>query len=317
MQVAWLFPGQGSQTVGMALDIAAEFPAAAELLKRADAALGVSLSRLIAEGPEDELMLTANAQPAILTASLMVLAALREALPSLKPVVAAGHSLGEYTALVAAEALSFEDAVKLVRLRGEAMQRAVPAGVGTMAALLACSPELAERACREAANGEAVSPANFNAPGQVVIAGSAAAVERACAIASEAGARPMPLKVSAPFHCALMQPAADVMQSALAAIHFATPQFPVLSNVDVLPHTDREGTLARLVAQVTSPVQWERTLLAMAERGVTHAIEVGPGNVLTGCVKRTIKQVKPLTVGTIEQLRTAAATLTQGPQDGG
>ena len=309
MQVAWIFPGQGSQTVGMALDIAAEFPAATELLARADAALGFSLSRLIAEGPEDALMLTANAQPAILTASLMVLEALKEVLPSVRPVVAAGHSLGEYTALVAAGALTFEDAVKLVRLRGEAMQQAVPAGVGTMAALLACSPELAERACREAANGEPVSPANFNAPGQVVVAGTVGAVERACAIASEAGARPMPLKVSAPFHCALMQPAADVMKSALAAIHFEAPQFPVLSNVDVLPHTDRAGTIARLIAQVTSPVQWERTLLAMAERGVTHAIEIGPGNVLTGCVKRTIKLVKPLTVGTVAQLRVAAEAL--------
>ncbi len=309
MQVAWLFPGQGSQTIGMALDIAAEFPKAAELLKRADDALGFSLSRLLAEGPEDELMLTANAQPAILTASLMVLAALRETLPAMEPTVAAGHSLGEYTALVASEVLAFEDAVKLVRQRGQAMQRAVPPGVGTMAALLACSPELAESACREAAQGEPVSPANFNAPGQVVIAGTVGAVERACAIASSAGARPMPLKVSAPFHCALMQPAADAMKSALATIHLGTPRFPVLSNVDTHPHVERESTVSRLVAQVTATVQWEGTLIAIAARGVTHAIEIGPGNVLTGCVKRTTKQVKPLTVGTLEQLRATVALL--------
>src|SRR5689334_14640719 len=208
MRVAWCFPGQGSQSVGMGKELADAFPAAAEVFLRADRALGDPISKLCFEGPEAELTLTRNTQPAIVTTSLAALAALRSAVSLPAPVSAAGHSLGEYSALVAAGALGPDDAVRLVRLRGEAMQEAVPAGAGAMAAIMGLSPEKLGEICEAAREGEVVSPANFNAPGQIVIAGHAGAVARAQKLAADAGGKAIPLKVSAPFHCALMAPAA-------------------------------------------------------------------------------------------------------------
>ncbi len=297
VRFAWLFPGQGSQVVGMACDVARTSVCARAVFERADEALGEPLSKLIENGPEEELTLTANAQPAILVASIALLEALRERCPDLpEPSVLAGHSLGEYTALVVAGALSLEDAIRLVHLRGKAMQGAVPAGTGTMAAIVAMDNAGVEAVCAEVADNDVVSPANFNAPGQVVIAGHVRAVERASAKAVERGGRVFPLRVSAPFHCALMQPAADAMADALSKVAISGTRSPVLSNVDGLPHADASSIRRRLIAQMTSPVQWEQTLRTMGSMGITHTIEVGPGDVLSGCVKRTLKGVVPLSV---------------------
>lgn len=298
MKLAWVFPGQGSQSVGMGKEIFAESAAARDVLARADAALGESLSRLIAEGPEETLTLTANTQPAIVTVSCAVLAALRERNPSLAPpAFAAGHSLGEYSALVAASALSLEDAVRLVRARGRAMQEAVPPGEGAMAAVMGLDPAKIEDVCRRAAQDQVVSPANFNAPGQVVIAGHAAAVARAGELASAEKGRVIPLKVSAPFHCALMAPAARVVATELDKVTIAPLAFPVVANVDARPNVDRARVKELLVRQVDGPVRWEASVRAMADAGVTHVLEIGPGKVLAGLIKRIAKELKVLSVG--------------------
>ncbi len=312
MTIAWLFPGQGSQSVGMGRDVLDASEAARAVFKRADAALGESLSRLVLEGPEEELTLTANAQPAIVTTSCAILAAIRERVPGLAPpAFAAGHSLGEYSALVAAEALTLEDAVRLVRARGRAMQEAVPTGTGAMSAIMGIEPARLEELCRECAGSgaEVVSPANFNAPGQIVIAGHAAAVARVGErVAAEKG-RAIPLKVSAPFHCALMAPAARVVESELSRIDVRPPAFPVVANFDANPNRDAVRVKDLLVRQVDGPVRWEASVQLMATRGVTHALEIGPGKVLAGLVKRIAKDIKVLSVGDAASLDQVAAFL--------
>src|ERR1700722_16084554 len=271
MSIAWLFPGQGSQAVGMGRDILDASAPARAVFERVDEALGERLSHLVLEGPEEELTLTANAQPAIVAASCAVLAAIRERVPDLPlPAFAAGHSLGEHSALVAAEALSLEDAVRLVRARGLAMQNAVPAGTGAVSALMGPEPARGEALCQAAAHGEVVSPANFNAPGQIVVAGHAAAVARVGELVAAEKGRAIPLKVSAPFHCALMAPAARVVAAELARITVGTPRFPIVANVDARPNSDASRVKELLVRQVDGPVRWEASVRAVAEEGVTQ-----------------------------------------------
>lgn len=290
-RIAFLFPGQGSQKVGMGQALHAEFPAARAVFDEVDAALGFSLSRLCFEGPEAELTLTANAQPAILTTSIAALRALA-AETGLAPAVVAGHSLGEYSALVCAGALSLADAARVVRLRGQFMQEAVAPGVGGMAAILGLERAEVEAACAEAMRevpGEVVESANLNGGGQVVIAGHKRAVEKACEAAKRRGAkRAMPLAVSAPFHSALMQPAAERLRQALDAIEVRAPVVPVVTNVEATANSDDSRIRALLTAQVTAPVRWEESMLALAGLGIVEAIEIGHGAVLAGLCKRIV-----------------------------
>jgi [acyl-carrier-protein] S-malonyltransferase len=310
MQIAWLFPGQGSQSVGMAKDIVAASPAARDVFSRVDEALGEKLSALILEGPEAELTMTANTQPAIVATSCAILAALRERMPDLPaPRFAAGHSLGEYSALVAAGALRLEDAVRIVRARGRAMQEAVPRDVGAMAAVMGIEAARLEALCAEAAQGEVVSPANFNAPGQIVIAGHAGAVARVSERVSAEKGKAIALKVSAPFHCALMAPAARVVESELARVTIDAPAFPIVANVDAHPNRDAARVKELLVRQVDGAVRWEETVRFMASEGITRALEIGPGRVLANLVKRTSKDVKVLSVGDLASLDEVAAFL--------
>src|SRR5262245_1042712 len=291
MKVAFLFPGQGSQDVGMGKALADASRPAADIWRQADEALGFSLSRLCFEGPADQLALTANTQPAVLTASVAAAAALAER--GLSPHLAAGHSLGEYSALVVAGALSFTDAVKLVRKRGEFMQEAVPVGVGAMAALLGVDAAVAEEVCAESANGEVVAVANINAPGQVVIAGHKTAVERAVkAAAARGGRKSVMLPVSAPFHSALMKPAADRLAAELAGVPVAAPRIPVVRNVDSGVTTTAEEVKTFLVQQVASPVRWTGCVERLRREGASVFFEVGPGRVLTGLLKRTLDDVR-------------------------
>jgi [acyl-carrier-protein] S-malonyltransferase len=308
MKIAWCFPGQGSQSVGMGKELYERSPAARDVFDRADRALGDSIAKLCFEGPESELTLTANTQPAIVTTSLAALAALRERVPSLsQPAFAAGHSLGEYSALVAAGALRLEDAVPLVRLRGRAMQDSVPPGQGAMAAVMGISPEDLARLCADAAEGEVVSAANFNAPGQIVIAGHAGAVARACKLAGERGGKAIPLKVSAPFHCALMAPAARALTERLKTIDAGPLAFPVIANVDATPNLDAGRVKELLIRQVDSPVRWDESVRAMASAGVTHVLEIGPGKVLAGLVKRIAKEIAVVSVGDPAGIEAAAS----------
>ena len=299
MTTAWLFPGQGTQQVGMGKELHASSAAAREVWERADAALGFSLSKLCFEGPEAELTLTKFAQPAIVTTSIAALAALREALPSLPlPACGAGHSLGEYSALVASGALGFEDAVRLVHLRGQAMQEAVPAGVGGMAAIMGGDAAAVVTLCQDAAQGEVVAPANFNTPGQIVISGHTDAVDRAIAEAKPAGAKiAKKLAVSAPFHCSLMKPAADKLAAAMADIVVSAPSVPVVANVTAEATQDAAKIKDLLVQQVTAPVRWEESIQAIAKSGVTTAYELGSGAVLKGLVKRIAETINVTTIG--------------------
>jgi [acyl-carrier-protein] S-malonyltransferase len=297
--IAWLFPGQGAQAVGMGRDVAEASASARDVYARVDAALGTPLSKLCFEGPESDLTLTENTQPAIVATSIAILAALRERVPNLPaPAFAAGHSLGEYAALVAAGAMRVEDACVVVNRRGRAMQQAVPPGEGAMAAVMGVDASLLEDICRRAASesGEIVSPANFNAPGQIVIAGGAKGVARASVLVSENKGRAIPLKVSAPFHCALMRPAADVVKSALDSIEVREPSFPVLANVDATERNSPSAIKDALIRQVDAPVLWQSTIESMVRRGVTHAIEIGPGKpgqgVLQGLCKRIAKDLR-------------------------
>jgi [acyl-carrier-protein] S-malonyltransferase len=287
-----LFPGQGTQSVGMGRALFEASAAARQVFQRADRALGFSISKLCFEGPETELVLTANTQPAIVTVSIAALAALREAYPDLvAPAVSLGHSLGEYSALVAAGALELEAALRVVHRRGRAMQEAVPEGQGAMAAVMGGDPETVARLCEQAAAGEVCQPANYNAPGQIVIAGHASAVERASKLAIERKLKLVPLKVSAPFHCSLMAPAAQVVAQALRDVNIEPLAFPVVSNVEALPNQDPSRVSELLVKQVDSPVRWEQSVRCVAAMGVDRALEIGPGKVLAGLVRRIEKSI--------------------------
>jgi [acyl-carrier-protein] S-malonyltransferase len=283
--IAFIFPGQGAQKVGMGRALADAFPICRETFDEADAALGSPLSRLIFDGPEDQLTLTENAQPAILAVSTA--AARFLASRGLAPALVAGHSLGEYSANVAAGTFSFVDALRLVQRRGRYMQEAVPAGEGAMAAILGLDAEQVAQACAEAAEGEVVSPANMNGGGQVVIAGARDAVARAGERARALGARRViALPVSAPFHCALMKPAGDRLAPELRAIEAQTPRVPIVANVDAELKGDAGAAIEALVQQVSSPVRWEAVVRRLASEGVTTYVEVGPGTALSGMVRR-------------------------------
>ena len=285
--IACIFPGQGSQAVGMGKALADQFPICAQTFAEADAALGESLSGLIFNGPSEQLTLTANTQPAILTMSVAVWRLLSER--GLSPSFFAGHSLGEYSAHVAAGTLAFADAVRLVRHRGRYMQEAVPVGQGAMAAILGLDEAGVTQACLEAAQGDVVSPANINSPGQIVIAGSAAAVARASEYAKQLGAkRAIPLPVSAPFHCALMKPAEERLAPELRAASSHDPRVPVVANVDAEPKRTAADSIEALIKQVSSPVRWENVIQRLASEGVTRYVEVGPGKVLSGLVKKIV-----------------------------
>jgi len=293
MKIAFVFPGQGSQAVGM-LDAFTGEPAVQEVLARAGAALGEDLGGLIAAGPVEQLNLTVNTQPAMLAAGVAVYRAWRAA-GGAEPAIMAGHSLGEYSALTAAEAIPLEAAVQLVRFRAQAMQEAVPAGSGGMAAILGLSDEQVAAACAEAAQGEVVEAVNFNAPAQVVIAGHAAAVGRACESARRLGAkRALPLPVSAPFHCSLLAPAAQRLRERLRGEPIATPRVPVMNNIDVAVESDPERIRDALARQAAGPVRWAEIVRRMAGQGVTHVIECGPGRVLAGLTKRIVPGIESL-----------------------
>lgn len=295
MKIAFVFPGQGSQSLGM-LDAWAGNSAVASTLAHASQALGQDLAALIAQGPAEELNLTTNTQPVMLASAVAIYQAWLQAGGQL-PDVVAGHSLGEYSALVAAGSVSLEDAVRLVRIRADAMQAAVPVGTGGMAAILGLADDVVQAVCAQAAQGEVVEAVNFNAPAQVVIAGHKAAVERACELAREKGAkRALVLPVSAPFHSSLLEPAAQVLQHALADIDMKAPAIPLINNVDVASPTDPAAIKDALVRQAWHPVRWVETLAAMRAQGVTHVVECGPGKVLAGLTKRIDRDLTALAI---------------------
>ncbi|APG25635.1 MULTISPECIES: ACP S-malonyltransferase [Syntrophotalea] len=301
---AFVFPGQGSQFAGMGKDLAETFSQARLTFEEANEALGMNLAKLCFEGPEADLKLTANTQPAIVTTSIAALRVLREE-TGLSPDYVAGHSLGEYAALVCAGALSFADAVRTVRLRGAFMQDAVPVGVGAMAAIIGLDAADVDGICREVAGQEVVAPANYNSPGQIVIAGHVAAVERAMAHAKERGAkRALPLPVSAPFHCMLMEPASRKLAEVLADVPVSSLCCPLVSNVEAVPSTDAGAVRDLLVRQVYSPVRWEESVLNLVASGVEQFVEIGPGKVLAGLIKRIAKGADIQNLGSVDDLKT-------------
>ena len=296
MATALLFPGQGLHFVGMGQSLAQQFATARRVFDEVDDALAAPLSRLAWEGPEADLTLTANAQPAILAHAIAAFRVLQERI-DLAPTVAVGHSLGEWSALVAAGVLDLPTAARLVRQRGQFMQDAVPVGVGTMAAILGVEPEMLLDFCHEAAQGEVVSPANFNSPGQIVIAGHTGAVGRVIEIAKARGFRKaMLLPVSAPFHCALMKPAAERLAGVLEGVQVGPLAAPVVSNVEATPNADAGRVKGLLVEQVCSPVLWDASVQHMVAAGVTRFVEIGPGKVLAGLVKRIDKEAQSFNV---------------------
>ena len=300
---AMVFPGQGSQTVGMLAELAGDYPIVQETFKQASEVLGYDLWQLVQEGPAEELNKTWQTQPALLTASVAVYRVWQQKYPELKPEVMAGHSLGEYSALVCAGVLDFQDAVKLVELRGKLMQQAVPEGTGAMYAIIGLDNDAIINACKQAEQGEVVSAVNFNSPGQVVIAGAKSAVERAAALCKEAGAkRALPLSVSVPSHCALMKPAADQLSVSLESITLKAPVVAVLNNVDVKAETDAVAIRNALVRQLYSPVRWTETVEKMAQNGVEVLIEVGPGKVLNGLTKRIVDSLQAVSVNDVKSL---------------
>lgn len=301
MSKAFIFPGQGSQTVGMGKAMAENFEAARLVFQEVDDALNQKLSQIIFEGPDDALTLTENGQPAIMATSIAVLRVLQKevGLDLAKAAkFVAGHSLGEYSALCAAGALSLSDTARLLRLRGQAMQKAVPVGQGAMAAILNLDLDVVANIAEQASQGEICTLANDNSPGQVVISGHKDAVDRACELAKEAGAkRALLLPVSAPFHCPLMQPAADAMQEALGAIQLNAPVVPVVSNVSVEAETDPARIRDLLVQQVTGRVRWTESVLYMRDNGVTETVEIGNGKVLSGLTRRIDKELSASNIG--------------------
>ena len=307
-QFAFVFPGQGSQSVGMLADVAAQYPIVEETFAEASAAVGYDLWALVQQGPAEELNKTWQTQPALLTASVALWRVWQQA-GCKAPAMMAGHSLGEYSALVCAGVIAFADAVRLVELRGKLMQDAVPEGTGAMSAIIGLDDESIAKACEEAAQGQVVSPVNYNSPGQVVIAGHKEAVERAGAACKAAGAkRALPLPVSVPSHCALMKPAAEKLAVELQNITFNAPAIPVVNNVDVACATDPDEIRNALVRQLYSPVQWTKSVELMASRDITHLYEVGPGKVLTGLTKRIVDS---LTASAINEPASLAAALEQ------
>ena len=300
---AMVFPGQGSQTVGMLAELAGEYPIVQETFKQASEVLGYDLWQLVQEGPAEELNKTWQTQPALLTASVAVYRVWQQKYPELKPEVMAGHSLGEYSALVCAGVLDFQDAVKLVELRGKLMQQAVPEGTGAMYAIIGLDNDAIINACKQAEQGEVVSAVNFNSPGQVVIAGAKAAVERAAALCKEAGAkRALPLAVSVPSHCALMKPAADQLSVSLESITLKEAGVSVLNNVDVKNEIEADAIRNALVRQLYSPVRWTETVEKMAQNGVEVLVEVGPGKVLNGLTKRIVDSLQAVSVNDVKSL---------------
>ena len=300
---AMVFPGQGSQTVGMLAELAGDYPIVQETFKQASETLGYDLWQLVQEGSAEELNKTWQTQPALLTASVAVYRVWQQKYPELKPEVMAGHSLGEYSALVCAGVLDFQDAVKLVELRGKLMQQAVPEGTGAMYAIIGLDNEAIINACKQAEQGEVVSAVNFNSPGQVVIAGAKAAVERAAALCKEAGAkRALPLSVSVPSHCALMKPAADQLSVSLESITLKAPTASVLNNVDVKAETDADAIRNALVRQLYSPVRWTETVEKMSHSGVEVLVEIGPGKVLNGLAKRIVDSLQATSVNDVKSL---------------
>lgn len=312
MPVAFTFPGQGSQSVGMGKDLADAFPQARAVFEEVDAALGENLSALMWEGPEEKLTLTANAQPALMAVSMAAIRALEAGGLSLKDRVAcvAGHSLGEYSALCAAGVFSLADTARLLRIRGNAMQAAVPVGEGAMAAIIGLDQEGVEAACAEASAKGTCQIANDNGGGQMVISGAKAAVELAASLASQKGAkRAILLSVSAPFHSALMAPAADAMRAALAEVEMKAPSVPVISNVTVSPVTDPAEIATRLIEQVTGRVRWRETVEWFAANNVDTAYEIGAGKVLTGLARRIDRNIAAIPVNTPEDVEKALAAL--------
>lgn len=304
-KVAFVFPGQGSQKVGMGKDAFDGDVAARAVFEEADKALGESLSTMCFEGPEEALQLTANTQPAILTTSIALLRALDR-----KPQMAAGHSLGEYAAHVAAQTFSFADAVRTVRVRGQFMQEAVPVGAGAMAAIMGGDKTAIENACASIKSGR-VSPVNYNCPGQIVIAGDAAAVADACALIGTLGAKAIPLKVSAPFHSALMVPAEEKLLPKLQAITMHTPVVPVYVNVDAAPVSSADAARDALARQVSRPVRWDESIQRMIADGATLFVEIGPGKVLTGLIGRIHKESKRINVQTLADIEPARQAIAE------
>ncbi|OGE24219.1 MAG: [acyl-carrier-protein] S-malonyltransferase [Candidatus Dadabacteria bacterium RBG_19FT_COMBO_40_33] len=301
---AFVFPGQGSQYVGMGQDLYKEFPTARRTFEESSEVLGLDMAKLCFEGDSKDLRLTENTQPAILTVSVAAWLVLDEE-TGIKADFLAGHSLGEYSALVASGGLDFKDAVLVVRKRGEYMQAAVPDGVGAMAAILGLSKEKVEEACREASqDGLIVSPANFNAPGQVVISGNKEAVEEACALAKSNGAkRAVLLEVSAPFHCALMNTVAKRLEEVLSQVDIFELEVPVVSNYEAKPNKDSSRVKTLLIDQVANPVRWDDSVNMLYESGVREYVEIGPGNVLSGLIKRTVSNISVLNFEKVEQLK--------------
>jgi len=301
-QTAFIFPGQGSQSVGMGKELSENFRAAREVFEEADDALRFSISTLCFQGPDDALKLTENTQPAILTTSIAALRVL-ETEKGVRSILAAGHSLGEYSALVASGALDFADAVRTVRLRGRFMQEAVPVGEGAMAAVLGMEREQVEKLCQEEASGEVLSPANFNCPGQIVISGHAKAVDRAIERIKKEGKKAVLLPVSAPFHSPLMEPAGVRLEEELEEISIHDLSVPVVTNVEAEPNTSKDRVKRLLVAQVSSPVRWEESMRRMAEKGIERMIEIGPGKVLSGLMRRIEPAVEIFNIEDVKTLK--------------
>ena len=306
---AMVFPGQGSQAVGMLAELAEQFSIVEETFKQASEVLGYDLWSLVQHGPVDELNKTWQTQPALLAASVAVYRVWQQQYPQLQPTLMAGHSLGEYSALVCAGAIDFQDAVKLVELRGKLMQQAVPEGTGAMYAIIGLDNDSIIKACQNAEQGEVVSAVNFNSPGQVVIAGAKAAVERAAVLCKEAGAkRVLPLAVSVPSHCALMKPAADQLAVSLESIAVKSPAVAVINNVDVKTENDAQAIRHALVRQLYSPVRWTETVEKMATNGIEVLVEIGPNKVLNGLTKRIADNLQavsvndPASLSAVEQL---------------